>query len=201
MGTMADYVQAVTYALKLLENELPPRLTYHSIAHTRDDVVVACQTYADQIDLPEEERLLLFTAAWYHDLGFIRQIKNHEDASVEIARKNLPRFGYTSDQINTISNLIMATKMPQQPYTYLQKLLADADMDSLGREDFFEVCDRLRVELQSYGMMQDDFEWWDFELKFLLNHTYFTEVAAQLRNKQKQKNLAEIRRRVRLYAS
>ncbi|PJF22571.1 MAG: phosphohydrolase [Phototrophicales bacterium] len=198
---MADYLKAVDYALKRLENDVPQKLTYHSIAHTRDDVVVACQLYADRINLPDSDRLLLLTAAWYHDLGFIHQVKDHEEISVEIARANLPLFGYTPYQINIVSDLIMATKMPQQPHTDLEKLLADADMDSLGREDFFDVCVRLRDEIQHYGMIFSEFEWWDFELKFLLNHTYFTQVAAELRNAQKQKNLAELRRRVQLYAS
>lgn len=198
---MADFTQAVQYALKLLENDLPRMLTYHGIIHTRDDVVIACETYANHIGLPDEERLVLLTAAWYHDVGFIRQIKNHEEASVDIASKNLKRFGYTPDQINAISTLIMATKMPQQPHSYLQKLLADADMDSLGREDFFDVCVRLRSEMQYFGMMFSEYEWWDFEMKFLTNHDYFTEVAAKLRDKQKQKNLQEVQRRLRLHAS
>ena len=37
----ADYEQAKAYALGRLAGELSPHLTYHSLRHTRDDVLPA----------------------------------------------------------------------------------------------------------------------------------------------------------------
>ena len=41
-----DFKRARQYALERLERELPPTLIYHSLAHTRDDVVPAAERLA-----------------------------------------------------------------------------------------------------------------------------------------------------------
>ena len=184
-----DFEQAWHYAQQRLEHELSPSLTYHSVWHTQSDVVPAVQRLATLEDLDDESTLLLVTAAWYHDMGFIYQQAGHEAIGVQIATENLPGFGYTAAQIEIISGLIMATKLPQSPQTHLEELMADADLDNLGREDFLPVAHKLRTEQETFGVVQTDDEWYRMEIGFLEDHTYFTETAHQLRNAGKQANI------------
>src|SRR5262249_11139094 len=132
----SNFEYARAYALQRLERELPPALTYHSLAHTRDDVAPATLRLAAIAGISGEQRMLLHTAAYYHDIGFVVQRADHELASARIAAEILPTFGYGPAQIAIIHSMIMATKLPQSPRTLLEQLLADADLDALGRTDF-----------------------------------------------------------------
>ena len=184
-----NFEAARNYALERLETELPDDLSYHSLSHTRDDVVPAADRLAELEGINGEERILLLTAAWYHDIGFIERYPNNEMIGARIAEENLLRFGYTPEQIQMVKDLIMATCMPQQPHSLLQKIIADADMDSLGREDFFVISDNLRVEMAVRGEVYAAEDWYQKEFDFLKSHRYFTAAARQLRDAGKERNI------------
>jgi uncharacterized protein len=185
----SDFEQARAYALQRLERELSPALTYHSLAHTRDDVVPASMRLAAIAGVSGEQRMLLHTAAYYHDIGFVMQRADHETVGAKIAAETLPSFGYSPAQIEIIHGMIMATKLPQSPRTFLEQLLADADLDALGRTDFIGRNQALRDELAAYGAHWDDIAWAQEQVYFLESHQYWTDAARQVRGEQKQRNL------------
>ena len=80
LGTQPDFDSARAYALRRLEHELSPALCYHSVVHTRDDVVVAAERLAALEGVDDAALLLLRTAAYFHDLGFLEQRDQHENA-------------------------------------------------------------------------------------------------------------------------
>ncbi|MBS1966517.1 MAG: phosphohydrolase [Chloroflexi bacterium SZAS-1] len=198
MNTTPDFEQARHYALYRLSCELSPALVYHSLAHTCNEVVPAAERFGALTHLSTEELCLLRTAAYYHDIGFVACYAGHEEASVGIARAILPTFGYAPTQINSIAQLIMATKLPQAPSCPLAQLLADADLDVLGRDDFLERNQALRAELASYGGVMTDEGWYANQLKFVRNHRYWTPVAARLRNAGKRRNLIRLQEQLAL---
>lgn len=185
-----DFAQARAYTCHRLANELSPALTYHSLAHTRDDVVPAVERLALLSNVGDDDLLLLRTAAWFHDLGFVEQANDHELISMQIAKETLPRFGYTAVQIEQIVGMIMATRMPQTPRTLLETLIADADLDSLGRTDFLMTSLDLRAERAALGTALSPAAWFAQQQRFLRQHRYFTQAAHCLREHQKQRNIA-----------
>lgn len=191
--TKPDFEGAIAYILKRLENELSPALTYHSLYHTRDDVVPATRRLGGLIGLSEQDLQLLEVAAAYHDAGFIIQYREHELAGVSIAQKVLPQFGFSEEVIRTISGLIMATRLPQSPRTLMEEILADADLDSLGRFDFFERGNKLREERTLRGEHITDAAWYDEQVRFLRGHRYFTQAARAIRDEGKKHHLEELR--------
>jgi len=68
--------------------------------------------------------------------------------------------------------------------------MADADMDSLGREDFLETSLALRREQEARGITVSDAEWYRGQIEFLQAHHYFTAAAHTLRAEGKQRNFA-----------
>jgi len=185
-----DLDRARQYALNRLTTELSPQLVYHSLWRTQDDVVPAAERLAALAGVNSLDMLLLSTAAWFHDVGFVIQRVNHEDVGMQIAAEVLPQFGYTPEHIGRIRGMIAATKLPQSPHTLLEEILADADLDALGREDFLPRSQVLRAELAEFGATSTDKEWLQVQLDFQQGHRYFTEVARTLRGPQKAKNTA-----------
>ncbi len=189
-----DFEQAVQYVLDRMQKELSPQLLYHSIGHTRDDVVPAVGRLAEFTGVKGESLTLLQTAAWFHDLGFVISAVDHELKSVQIAKDVLPGYGYSSDQIKIVEGAILATIVPQNPQSELGLLLSDADLDVLGRQDFFDRNMALRKELENFGRKFSDEEWYINQIKFIEAHRYFSSAARMLRDEQKQNNLAALRR-------
>ncbi|MEL6142820.1 MAG: HD domain-containing protein, partial [Bacteroidota bacterium] len=143
------YQAAMEAVLKRLRKELPRNLYYHSIEHTRD-VLTRVEELAKAEDISERDIQLLRVAACYHDAGFLINNRDHERLGCKIVRAELPQYDFSSEDIEQICGMIRATKVPQNPRTKLQKILCDADLDYLGRKDFYRIGQRLFRELKAY---------------------------------------------------
>jgi uncharacterized protein len=186
----------MAYVLGRLERELSPDLHYHSLGHTRDDVLPAAMRLADLSQVSEHETLLLATGALFHDLGFIERRNGHEEISARIAAEVLPGFGFAPSDVAVVAGLIAATRLPQSPRTPLEQLMADADLDILGRDDFFAINAALRRELERAGGRVTDETWYEAQMRFLRAHRYFSPAAATLRDAGKAANIAEMASRL-----
>lgn len=187
------FEKAKEFIIKKLERELPIQLKYHNIKHILD-VYQASIKYAALEGVTDEDTILIKTASLLHDSGFIVQAENHEAISCTIAVEILPNFEYNSIQIDKIKGMIMATKIPQTPTNYLEQILADADLDYLGRADFEEISERLFQELK----LPNRNEWNKIQIAFFEKHSYFTKSAQELRSEKKQQNLDGIRSQTKL---
>jgi uncharacterized protein len=190
-----DFERASDYIISKLTKQLPADLTYHNIEHTCD-VYLAAKNIAVLEDISPSDLILLLTAALYHDAGFLVKAEGHEEESCKLAEGLLPLFGYTEDQIAMICGMILATRMPQTPLTQLESILADADLDYLGRDDFFKVGHRLYTELTNSGTLETEYEWNKLQLEFMQAHKYFTPSAINLRQAGKEGNIVQIRKQL-----
>jgi predicted metal-dependent HD superfamily phosphohydrolase len=185
--------RAETYVLHELHEHLSPTLYYHGLHHTLD-VVAQAQSLAEAEGFTDSEALaLLRTAAHYHDAGFMTTYQGHEAVGCELARRVLPAMDYSPEQIELICSLIMATRLPQSPGSSpLARILCDADLDYLGRPDFWPISQTLRAELAARGSVVDDQVWNQSQLTFLSAHHYWTASAVARREAAKQARLAEV---------
>ena len=187
------YQKAKKYAIGRLHKELPSNLYYHGIHHTLD-VCQAAQSLAEQEKVGSEERTLIATAALFHDIGFIEQYLDNEPIACRIATDYLPKCDYNVGQVKQVCDMIMATRLPQSPLSKLAEILCDADLDYLGREDFFEIADTLKREWMQMDFISSDTEWNKKQLGFLSSHTYFTESAMVNRDVGKQTNFLALQK-------
>jgi predicted metal-dependent HD superfamily phosphohydrolase len=151
---------------------------------------------AQHSNLPKHEIRLLEVAAAYHDMGFIFTCTGHEQISIEIMSQSLPAYGFGLQEMEQIAGMIRATQLPQSPHNLLEQILADADLDILGRENFFERNKALWQELMVCGEPVPWDEWLESQVQFLKNHTYFTPAARALRDTTKQKHIAALEKQI-----
>jgi uncharacterized protein len=186
------------FILQFLAEKLPDNLTYHGLHHTLD-VLNAAMKIAKSENLSSCDIRLLRIAILYHDAGFTAKYKDHEDKGCEMVRNNLPAAGYSSGEIDTICGMIAATKIPQDPHNILEQVICDADLDYLGRSDFYKIGDTLFQEMKMYSNLQDEKEWNRIQEKFLGNHRYHTSFGKRNREHRKQRHLAQINKIVATY--
>ncbi|MFL9835265.1 HD domain-containing protein [Chryseobacterium terrae] len=191
-----EYEKLNKIILKRLRENLPEHLSYHSVMHVKD-VIDSVEKIANSENVNDEDTLLLKTAALFHDTGFLFGSKNHEERSCEIADEYLSDYGYSESQTTKIKGMIMATKIPQTPHNHLEQILADADLDYLGRDDFFTIGNKLFEELSMFGIVNSERDWNLLQEKFLESHHYFTETAINSRKNKKQENLNIIKAKLK----
>lgn len=187
--------EAKKFIMGKLKKELPKHLFYHSVEHIKD-VYDSAKAIAKSEKIKKDDKDLLLTAALFHDSGFIIDQKEHERLSSEIAEKYLPQFDYTPEQIEIIKGMIMATKIPQSPQTLLEQIICDADLDYLGRDDFFIIGDKLFAELSMYGIIDSENDWNKLQVNFLAKHHYFTKTSIKNRKAKKEEHLELIKSKI-----
>jgi predicted metal-dependent HD superfamily phosphohydrolase len=176
----------VTY---FLQEKLPPTRFFHNIDHTKQ-VVVQSQFLASHYPIPDSDLHALALAAWFHDTGYYKGNIGHEEESVNIASAFLRDYELSPNFLANIKGLIMATKIPAKPRTLLQKILCDADMYHLGSPEYEMKSILLKEEFEAItGSTMSDIDWTRKNMSFFRVHHYFTDIARQLWDRQKQKNL------------
>lgn len=179
------------FVIGLLENNLPETYHYHNPAHTlyvQEKVLeIGKQEGSDPRELE-----LLSTAALWHDTGYIKTYKGHEEASCALARLYLPDFGYSIAETDLICNLIMATRIPQLPKNKLEEIIADADLEYLGTESFGNKSKDLFHELHSIHPFLTKEKWNEMQISFLQKHHFFTRYCIENKEPEKQIHLKKL---------
>lgn len=175
--------------IQLLHEKTPEFFIYHSVSHTLD-VLKAVENLIPHFDLDIETAQLIQAAALLHETGMTTSATAHEAASVLIARELLPQFGFSASQIERIGKMILATAMPQNPQSIEAQILCDADLDYLGRDDYFIISHKLRLEwIKTENYTNNLLAWYQFQQQFLNEHSYFTAAARSLRLSGKKQNI------------
>jgi uncharacterized protein len=188
-----NFPGAEKYIIEKLREGLPGYLKYHDLNHTLGVLDAATAIATEEQITSVDEMLLLKTAALYHDCGFLNVYDHHEEAGARIASEVLPSFGYSANQINMITRMIIATMLPQQPTTHLERILCDADLDHLGREDFYTIGHGLYEEWIAIGRIHTEEEWNNIQINFLEKHTYWTKTSQMRRGPLKDRHLQQLR--------
>nr|MBK9652380.1 HD domain-containing protein [Bacteroidota bacterium] len=188
-----NFELAYLYVMEYLPANLPDYIHYHNVEHTVE-VVRNIETIARGENVNDEEMVILKTAALFHDTGFTQTYNNHEFVSTQIAREVLPKYGYSDEQIDLVSSLIMATVYPPQPKNKLEMIISDADILYIGEDDFDNVAKKLEIEFKHEAIINDHNDWLRTEYNFLKNAKFYTDTAKKLMDEGLRKNLEEAER-------
>jgi len=185
--------KAEKFVQDLFSKKLPNTFIYHNFKHTQR-VVKSTKELIEksQIHVKQEEPLLL--AAWLHDTGYTVKHAGHEEESVEIAKSWLQEQNADQELIDTVSKIIMATRMQAEPKDLAEKIIKDADTSHLAKDYFEETSEFLRQELKLQKIKNYSHQEWiekNIEL-FTERHEFYTTYARENWKEQKDKNLYDL---------
>ena len=184
------------YIKELFRDELPDGIKFHDANHTlhpTKGVVAVANRIAISENISEHDRELLIAAAYFHDTGYIREYDKNEPIAARMAGRILKLIGYKPNEIEKVQMMILSTDLDREPKTHFEKILCDADLDNLGREDFFKLDGKLREGRGARGLdVSDDAKWYRGTLEVIKKHQYYTESQKKLREKGKQKNIKRL---------
>jgi len=170
-------------------------ILYHDARHTMD-VIQSVERIARADGVNERSILQLKIAALFHDIGYLVKAENHELNSVDVFQEHALSYTLDETSLNTIKELILATKVPQAPQNHLQSIICDADLDYIGRRDFSVLAEFLYLELLCQKRVANRDEWNQMQLLFLETHRFHTQYASENRAERKLKNIMELKHRM-----
>jgi predicted metal-dependent HD superfamily phosphohydrolase len=182
-------------ALFYLEH-IDDRLLYHNQLHITNMVDIV-KKMAFHYQLSERDYFIVCAAAWFHDTGYlITGAQMHEVKSAELAESFLQNLKINQEDILEIKGCILATQLPQNPVTLLEKIICDADMFNLGTESFKENNKAIKKEAEALtGRKINGTDWRSNTIGMMEKHRYHTEYCQSLLDRKKAENLVDLKKK------
>ncbi len=186
--------EAQQYCESVLKT-LPENFYYHNLQHTQE-VVEAATLIGKHEKLTDGELEELQLAAWFHDLGYNCNTENHEVESVRIATEKLSEWGYPQARVARVGDIILSTKMPQNPLSKVAEVMCDADLYHLSTTSFIEKSEALKEEIQTVcGKNMTEEEWHNKTFQFIKDHQYFTQYGQTVLEPNKKANIKQLKKK------
>ena len=192
---MSIFKEIYSKVIGNLERELPNWLTYHNAEHTKY-VLEKAESIALHENIEGRDLLLIKIAALYHDAGFLIDHKDHESLGCKLASRELLGTPLSQEEIDKVCGMIKATNIPQRPRNILEKIVADADLEYLGTDNFEAFGGNLYQELLHFNPNLSQQEWDVIQIEFLTKHSYHTTFCREHREPIKRENLLMVKERV-----
>ena len=150
---------------------------YHSYEHAID-VMQRAIYLSEQENLPVDEIEMMALAGLFHDTGFIVMYDKNEPIWAKIASNYLKSINYDKNKIKLIEQIILATDPDYtNPKNIYEKIIKDADMDNLWRDDFQKKSNDIKKELETVKKIKiKDPEWHHSLVDLLISHKFNTDV-------------------------
>ena len=173
---------------------------YHGSDHSLE-VERACISISEaEESLSAEEVELLRVAALSHDIGHVESMDNHEVLGCNFIIGIMPKYGYTSEDLELVKSLILVTKFPHKPSSLLDKIICDADLSYIGTDKYNCQADKLKkelIELHDFNF-ENDKVWIEYQISFLEKHKFFTKYARDNYNPNKKMIIKELKNKLTL---
>ncbi len=185
-------IEVEKHVVNLLNEQLNSSHTYHNLPHTQR-VVEKTKELIESHNITETDANNLVIAAWFHDVGYTQNINNHEEESVKLLQSFLENHDVSKENTDTISKIILATKMGYEPENLLEKIIRDADSSHLADKNFSDISELLRKEWELVcDKTLTESEWIKENIKFLTTHRFYTDFASANWENRKGENLARL---------
>jgi hypothetical protein len=188
--------QIEDYVLAFYKEHDTTKLTFHNLQHTQN-VVLAATRIAKHYVLDDKDQFIVLAAVWFHDLGYLINISNHEEEGAALAEAFLSEHKTGHGTIKAVKGCILATKMPQSPQNQLEEIVCDADLFHLGTKDFFNEDSLLFQEKNLLNDAQiSKLDWWGKTIGFLEKQTYHTDYCQRQLTVTLEKNIDKLKKKM-----
>ncbi len=190
------YKKVEHHVVGLYDKSFHPSLLYHNLNHTKA-VVSKTKEIAGHYELSERDMLIVYVAAWFHDVGYLYvEPAMHEEKGVELMRNFMGNFFNEDEIINEIDACIMATKPGKLPTNLCEEILKDADTYHLGTKDFKAINKLVVAESKIRNPAFDTDESNIKVLQLLDTHQYYTSYCKENLDEGKRKNYKKLKKKL-----
>ncbi len=179
-------IESEEFISHLFSKKLSGNYFYHNFKHALT-VKKYVEVIAADAKLTDQEMNILRISALFHDTGFVESVEFHEEEGVKIVSDFLTDHLIDQKTINHISEIILATKIPQKPKDKLAKILCDADLMYITTDDCYEQIESMYEETITSHSDSTNRNIFDLEsIRFFTAHTFFTDYGKTILQPKKE---------------
>lgn len=179
-------VDSEKFIAEILTEKLDKNYFYHNINHALN-VKKYAEIIGENCKFSDEEMDILRISALFHDVGYIYAYDDHVEEGLKIASEFLNQKNLDQHLIDHVLEIILATKMPQNPKDKIAEALCDADLMYIASENCYEQFELMYEETK---MRKEEFSNRTiFELdsiRFFTDHSYFTNYGRTVLQPKKE---------------
>ena len=183
-------VRAEKYIKNLLSDQMNKNFLYHSQGYTNKTVNKAKKVLefstTESFDI---NNVLL--ATWFLHAGFAVDYNNHIKESVKLASSFLKDNNCEQHDITIVTHLIESGWQNDKPTNDAEAIVKDACSWFYASDDFEEMLQLLRLELENFNETIPDLDTWrlNYLEKLRIEHRYYTDFAKENWQEQKEENI------------
>lgn len=190
------YKKAEARVTEMFHKLQPSHLVLHNFEHT-ETVVKKVNEIAGHYNLNEEDMMVVYISAWFHDTGYLLdKPENHEFKSVEIMKEFMLEHKINDEIINKIEKCILSTRAPRDPQSLNAEILCDADTYQFGSKKEFKRTNKLAFEEAShftdFKLTKIAFD--EKTLSLLSEHKFYTTYCKEILNDVKKDNIKKVKK-------
>lgn len=195
------YKNIEDHVTQLFHANQSPNLAFHNLYHT-EYVVAKTNEVAAHYQLSEQEMLIVFLAAWFHDTGYLfGPPEGHEEKSVEMMRQFANEQQLPDEVVSEAAACIMATRPPRNPSSLLQEIICDADTYNFGSKDFKRTNELVFEEFSNVSPVPISKRKFDQgALEMLKRHQFYTSYCKDLLKDVKKANMKKLKKKLQKQA-
>ena len=193
------YKKAEVHVTEMFQKLQPAHLVFHNLQHT-ENVVRKVNEIAGHYNLSEEDMMIVYIAAWFHDTGYLLdKPENHEFKSIELMKEFMLEQKINEDIINKIEVCILSTRAPRNPFDLNSEILCDADTYQFGNKKEFKKTNKLVFQevtnLSAFKLTLTAFD--ETTLKLLSGHKYYTTYCKEILNDVKKEIIQKLKKEIK----
>lgn len=189
------YKKTEQYVTDLFNEHKKPELHFHNLEHTIR-VVARTKEIAGHYYLSENDMLVVYIAAWFHDTGYLfTDAAHHEEKSVEVMEQFMKEHMGDEKLVTSIASCILATRPPRQHDSLLKEIICDADTYHFGTDEFKETNRRVWEEFNATGAAVSKESWTVKTIEMLKGHQFYTKYCKDLLEEKKKKNMKKLKKK------
>ncbi|MEP7144953.1 MAG: Pycsar system effector family protein [Ferruginibacter sp.] len=187
--------RAEDFVRKYMYEHDNPALLYHNLPHAQNIVSVTSQI-AKHYEVNDKDFFIVIAAGWFLNSGYYEDISEPEKEGIKIAEAFFKNAEIEEDAVQAVKKCILATRTPGAHQTILEQIVCDADSFYLGTEDFPKYNRLRRKELELLNNIYIDKDnWRKRTIKLFEGHEYYTDYCKEHLNKNKVKNLQQLKKK------
>lgn len=186
-------VKAERYIKNLLSEQMNKNYLFHSQGYANKTVNKAKKILESSTNKSVDLNSVLL-ATWFLNSGFAIDYNNHTKESVQLSTKFLKENNCSQQEIDIVVQLMESAWKNDKPNNDAEAIVKDVSTWFYASEDFEEMLQLLRLELENFNETNPDLDTWrlNYLEKLRIEHRYYTDFAKENWQEQKEENILSL---------
>ncbi|VXC35525.1 Pycsar system effector family protein [Maribacter litoralis] len=181
------------YIKNLLAEQMNKNFLFHTQGYAKKTIGKAEKILEDS-EVSKNDRNEILIATCFIHAGYAVDYNNHVEESVQLASNYLRDNNVDKDKIDKVLDLIRSAWNNKEPKSVSEKIVKDVRTWFYASEDFEEMLQLLRLELENFDKSVPDMDTWrlDYVEELRVKHRFYTEYAKENWQEEKEDNILSL---------